>query len=76
MANTPSPEPLLFGQPTEAEIAIVDEALTAFEIAHRYQASLEPIGPDREALFRLANCAQRMLERLSNDRPRGRGVSA
>lgn len=76
MANTPSPEPLLFGQPTEAEIALVDEALTAYETAHRYAATLESAGPERDAGFRRAQMAARMLERLSNNRPRERGVPA
>lgn len=67
MANTPSSQPLLAGSPTAEEIAIVDEALTAYETAHRYGAALDSPGPDRDAGFRRANMAARLLERLANN---------
>lgn len=67
MANTPSSEPLLAGTPTADEIAIVDEALTAYECAHRYGATLETDGPERDAGFRRAQLAARLLERLANN---------
>lgn len=69
MANTPRTDPLLAGEPTELEIAIVDEALTAYECAHRYGASLESSGPHRREEFRRADLAARLLERLANNGP-------
>lgn len=67
VGNTPRTDPLLAGEPTEAEIAIVDEALTAYECAHRYSAALESPGPERTAGMARARTAARMLERLANN---------
>lgn len=67
MANTPRTDPLLAGTPTAEEIGIVDEALTAYECAHRYGASLEQPGPTRTAALARARTAARMLERLVNN---------